>query len=206
VSSQALATVPGWLVDGVLLGLGLSVLVAALFYLLVRQFPSDQSADASTGGRRHSGDERRRAEIREYLDAIDEQYAEQHVVEGQRVAFYLPERDVAITFDARAFYHIDPTDTDAVLLEHEVPGIALGPRLPFETPEVDVGEEDASETPPEPSETAYAILGVSSGATREEIQSAYRQKVKEVHPDHGGDRDEFQRVREAYVTAKEEAP
>lgn len=192
-------SVPVWIVNGVLLGLGLSVLVAVLFYVLVRQFPSDRSAE----DHRQRGDERRRDEIRQYLDTIGERYTENQVVEGQQVDFYLPERDVAITFDARAYYHIGRTGTAAVLVEHEVPGLALGPRLPFETPEIDFGDENASEV--DPQEAAFAVLGLPAGASVEEIQRAYRERVKEVHPDQGGDEDEFKRVRDAYATAKRHA-
>jgi curved DNA-binding protein CbpA len=39
-------------------------------------------------------------------------------------------------------------------------------------------------------------------ATEAQIRSAYRAKVKDVHPDHGGSQDEFRRVREAYTTAR----
>ncbi|MDY6779085.1 MAG: J domain-containing protein [Halobacteria archaeon] len=50
---------------------------------------------------------------------------------------------------------------------------------------------------------AYEVLGVSNGASREEIQQAYREKVKEFHPDIS-DHDEaltkFKRVKEAYET------
>jgi curved DNA-binding protein CbpA len=37
------------------------------------------------------------------------------------------------------------------------------------------------------------------------VKAAYREQVKDAHPDHGGDHEEFQRVREAYVTAKNHA-
>ncbi|WP_336002292.1 J domain-containing protein [Halorientalis halophila] len=51
-----------------------------------------------------------------------------------------------------------------------------------------------------PSEAeAYSILGVEVGADDETVKAAYRQKVKEVHPDTaGGDEDEFKRVNAAY--------
>jgi curved DNA-binding protein CbpA len=42
------------------------------------------------------------------------------------------------------------------------------------------------------------ILGVGSDATSEEIQRAYREKVKKHHPDVGGDVWAFQQVNEAY--------
>ncbi len=45
----------------------------------------------------------------------------------------------------------------------------------------------------------YAILGLNSDATSDQIKSAYRQKVKEFHPDHfGEDCDPFLAIQEAY--------
>ncbi len=51
-----------------------------------------------------------------------------------------------------------------------------------------------------PSEAeAYAVLDVDPGADDDAVKQAYRQKVKEVHPDtDGGDEDEFKRVNRAY--------
>ena len=50
-------------------------------------------------------------------------------------------------------------------------------------------------------ENCYKILGVSSSATAAEIKRAYRQKVKELHPDTSkspDDVEEFRRVVKAY--------
>ena len=49
---------------------------------------------------------------------------------------------------------------------------------------------------PDPNDPHY-ILGVTSDATQEEIQRAYWRKVREVHPDQGGRREELERVIEA---------
>jgi curved DNA-binding protein CbpA len=47
----------------------------------------------------------------------------------------------------------------------------------------------------------YAILGLSLGATADEIKDAYRRLVKEFHPDHySGDRRTFLDIQEAYST------
>jgi len=188
------AGLPSWLVGGVLLGVAGSLLVAAAFLVADRLFPGRERAG---GGQ--SGESRRRSEFREYLDAIEEPYAEDQPVEGQPVAFYLPQRDVAVTFDARAYYRIERSPTHPVLVEHEMPGAMLGDRLPFETPDLEPeGDLD-------PLETAFAELGVAPGAPLEEVKRAYRRKIMEVHPDQGGDEEEFQRVREAYTTAKQHA-
>jgi len=196
VQSEALAAVPEWLSLGLGIGFALSLGAACLFYVGDRLFPS-----VETGGPNLSGDARRVTEIRQYLDAIGERYAEDVSVEGHTVQFYLPERDVAITFDPRAFYAIEKSATHAVLVEHEMPGMHLGSRLPFETPEVAFEREPASDTAGASTDGAYAVLGLPSGASDTEVRQAYREKVKEVHPDHGGSHDEFQQVQEAYATA-----
>ena len=194
--SDALTAVPEWLSLGLGLGFALSLGAACLFYVGDRLFPSVQ-----TGGPNLSGDARRVSEIRQYLDAIGERYAEDIPVEGYTVEFYLPERDVAITFDPRAFYAIESSATHAVLVEHEMPGMYLGSRLPFETPEVEFDAESGSDPDQESIDGAYAVLGLPAGASDTEVRRAYREKVKEVHPDHGGTHDEFQQVQEAYAAA-----
>lgn len=46
---------------------------------------------------------------------------------------------------------------------------------------------------------AYRVLGLERGADPPEIRSAYRERVKETHPDtEGGCEEEFKRVQEAY--------
>lgn len=47
---------------------------------------------------------------------------------------------------------------------------------------------------------AYRVLGLSPDATDAEVKRAYRARVKEVHPDAGGDEREFRRVTRAYET------
>jgi hypothetical protein len=187
-----------WLFLGTLFGIVLSLAVASVFVLGSYFIP-----DRATNGEVQSGDARRRTEIHQYLLAIDEPFAEDHFIEGHTIAFYLPKRDVAITFDARAFYAIERSPTHAVLVEHEMPGTHLGSRLPFETPDMDLQQDDQAEV--NPSEAALAVLGLPSNATEQQIKEAYREKVKTVHPDMGGDSESFQRVNEAYATAREHA-
>ena len=46
---------------------------------------------------------------------------------------------------------------------------------------------------------AYSRLGLDSGSDQSSVKAAYRQKVKEVHPDtDSGDEQSFKRVKEAY--------
>lgn len=56
------------------------------------------------------------------------------------------------------------------------------------------------ETPDIDRSEAYRRLGLRSNASTEEIKRAYRQKVKEVHPDRGGDEERFKQITEAYET------
>jgi len=44
----------------------------------------------------------------------------------------------------------------------------------------------------------YAVLEVKSSATRDEIRSSYRSKVREAHPDHGGDQEVFALISQAW--------
>lgn len=197
------AALPRWLVVGVGLG-GVAAVVVAAVFLLGQRFVPDTEP---TAGDRVDGSTRRRAEIRRYLRRIDERYVESHETDGHRVAFYLPERDVAITFDPQSYFrltNLDPNATDGVarddglfvvLAEHEMPGHHLGRRLPFDTPDV-VREPTA-----DPVRAAFETLGVSPDADAASVEAAYRDRVKEVHPDQGGSREAFTEVREAYATA-----
>lgn len=45
---------------------------------------------------------------------------------------------------------------------------------------------------------ARAVLEVPPDASESAVRRAYREQLKEVHPDQGGDEDRFQRVTEAY--------
>ncbi len=61
----------------------------------------------------------------------------------------------------------------------------------------------ARSRPPRPEQgpsraEARKVLGVSTDADSAEIKRAYREKVKEVHPDRGGDEETFKRVTAAY--------
>ncbi len=45
---------------------------------------------------------------------------------------------------------------------------------------------------------AYRRLGLETDASEAEIKRAYREAVKEVHPDRGGDEEAFKQITEAY--------
>lgn len=54
------------------------------------------------------------------------------------------------------------------------------------------GDDATAAAPP-----AHRVLGVDRDASRSEVQEAYRERVKETHPDNGGTQEQFERVREA---------
>lgn len=197
--------VPEWLLLGLGVGVGSAVLVAIVFALGDRLFPS-----ATTGQPRGDGGEsRRRAAIRSYLRSLGVSFEEDQPISGRRVAFYLPNRNVAITFDAQAYFALRRDGIHTVLVEHEMPVTHLGRRLPFETPDP---ESHQSNRPNQRHSTthhgpdwAFTELGLAPAASTEEVREAYRARVKSAHPDHGGDIDDFRRLREAYVEAKRRA-
>ncbi len=52
---------------------------------------------------------------------------------------------------------------------------------------------------------ALAVLGLSANATPQQIKRRYRTLAKRHHPDRGGDRQQMQRIIEAYeLLAKEQ--
>jgi len=196
---QTLAALPDWLLAGVALGGVFSVFITGVFLAGQRLIPSSSTEREQRADGSGDGMARRRAEIRHYFDAIGERYEEGRTIDDQQVDFYLPAHDVAVTFDAHVYFQLRSSDVEPILVEHELPGIALGSRLPFETPTVAI---DRSNTVPT---SAFAELGLSTDADVPEIERAYRDRVIDVHPDHGGDSEEFKRVREAYDAAKEHA-
>ena len=193
-----LSVLPPWLVLGLVGGGAASLVVAGVFLLGGRLFPDGPTPS----GHRIDGSARRRTEIRSYLTDIDEPFAEDHRVHGRTVEFYLPGRDVALTFDAKAYFELERAGTYTVLCEYEMPGRALGRRLPFDVPEV---EPDTDAGAGDPVAAAFDRLELPRGATVDEVRDAYRDRVKRVHPDHGGSEAEFKRLQEAYATAREHA-
>lgn len=199
--TELLSELPAWLLLGLGIGAAVSVLVGAVFYFGDRLFP----ATDRSGHRGHiDGTLRRHAEIRRYLNAIDEGFVENADLDGCSAAFYLPRRDVAITFDPRVFFGLESADTYVILCEDEMPISHLGRRFPFEVDEPDRGRR---RPPPVDAsiDSAFQRLGLEAGASPDEVRSAYRSEVKEAHPDRGGTEAEFKQLREAYTTAKEYA-
>ena len=196
---QTLAALPDWLIGGITLAGVFSAIVAGIFFIGHRFAPPSSSQRERRADGAGDGMAQRRAEIRHYFDAIGERYEEGRTIESQTTEFYLPQRDVAVTFDPRVYFTLRSSDTEPVLVEHELPGIALGGRLPFETPTVTIDRSEGVPT------SAYAELGLSTDADLAEIERAYRNRVIDVHPDYGGDHAEFKQVQDAYDAAKEHA-
>ena len=230
--AELTSLVPRWVLWGVGLGIAATGVVALAFYLGDRFVPAPA---ASTGRRGAAGDERRRREIRTYLTAAGERFAEDHAFDDVSVPFYLPERGVAITFDAHDYFRLEGEGVYTVLCEHEMPGRGLGRRLPFDVDEPDwatdesgsgagrsrrfgggrfgsdrsaTGRSGGPSRPggpggrADPVGDAFDELGVSRDADLDAVKGAYRERVKETHPDQGGDEESFRRVREAYATAR----
>ncbi|MFC7323969.1 J domain-containing protein [Halorubrum rutilum] len=201
---ELISVVPPWILIGIALG-GVASALAALAFYLGNRFVAPSVA-AADGDRTAAGDERRREEIREYLTAIDERFSEDHALGEVAVPFYLPEREVAITFDAHDYFRLEGEGVYTVLCEHEMPGRGLGRRLPFDVIEPDWGPDPAAEGGGrDPVAAAFAELDVDRDADADEVKRAYRERVKETHPDQGGDEESFRRVREAYATARNHA-
>jgi len=196
VPTELVSLLPTWLVLGIAVGIIASVAVAAVFYFGDRLFPETTQYDHH----RVDGTLRRHVEIRSYLNAIGEPFVEEYELNGLEVAFYLPKRDVVITFDPRVFFGLESADTYVVLCEDEMPVANLGRRLPFE-----VKEPTGTPTPPTADHTvatAFEELGLEAGATEDEVRNAYRSLVKDAHPDRGGSEAEFKQLQDAYTTAK----
>jgi len=219
---------PRWVLWGIGLGVVATAVVALAFYLGDRFAPPRAAA---TGRRGAAGDERRRREIRTYLNAAGERFHEDHALDGVSIPFYLPERGVAITFDAHDYFRLEGEGVYTVLCEHEMPGRGLGRRLPFDVDEPDWATDESTDAgrgpsgrfggdrfgagrsrtprgPPgrtDPVGDAFDELGLDRDADIDAVKGAYRERVKETHPDQGGDEESFRRVREAYATARNHA-
>lgn len=64
----------------------------------------------------------------------------------------------------------------------------------FSTAALPSGEEEAIVATSQP---PHEVLGTSPAPTVDEVREAFRERVKEVHPDNGGSDAEFRRVKEA---------
>lgn len=167
--------------------------IAALVVLLAFLVGTRWSTASSPRRDKYDPDGLRRAEVRAYLDAIGERAAEAATVDGVEVDFWLPDRAIAITFDAAAYFHLTEAGIETVLLEHEVPGDQLGSRLPFETPPIRTRTRRQDD-----SAWAHEVLDVDATADDRAIEEAYRDQIKAVHPDVGGSQEALIEVLEAY--------
>ena len=182
---------PGWLSSGLLLGLVLTTVIGVVFLLGVWRYP-DATRSAPSGS---SMTDRRRRALAQYLRAAGEAVQTECTVAGVPVDLYLPARDVALVFAPPAYFALRETSTQVILCELEAPPAAIGRRLPFlSAPRAsDRGDADLTQ--------AFAILGVPTDADPAALRAAYRERVKDCHPDQGGDPAEFARVRRAYERA-----
>jgi hypothetical protein len=169
-----------------LLGLLLTGAIGVVFLLGIRRYP-DAARTTRTGP---SVTDRRRRALARHLRDAGETVQTEVTVAGVPVAVYLPARDVALVFAPGAYFALRETATQVIR------PAAIVRRLPFLTP-----PRAATAISPDLSE-AFAILGVSADADAATLRAAYRQRVKDCHPDQGGDPAEFARVRRAYERAR----
>ena len=52
----------------------------------------------------------------------------------------------------------------------------------------------------------YAILGLTKGATTDEVKKAFKRLAMKYHPDRGGDEDKFKEIKAAYELVKDGPP
>ncbi|MDX1745159.1 MAG: hypothetical protein R3324_04415, partial [Halobacteriales archaeon] len=92
---------PVWFRVGILGGIAIAALAGVLFYLGDRLFPAPRTTRRGDGG-----EARPRAAIRAYLTEVGEEFVEGYSIHGVDVAFFLPDRTVAITFDALGYFRL----------------------------------------------------------------------------------------------------
>jgi hypothetical protein len=188
---SVLAVLPAWLSSGLLLGLVLTGVIGVVFLIGIWRYP-DQTRRASSGS---SMTDRRRRALAQYLRDAGEVVQTEGTVAGVPVAIYLPARDVALVFAPAAYLALRETSTQVMLCELEAPPAAIARRLPFLSSPRATDRMGADLT------EAFAILGVPTDADPDALRAAYRERVKDCHPDQGGDPAEFARVRRAYERA-----
>ena len=184
-----LATVPAWLSTGLLMGAILTLIIGVVFILGIWRYP-DRVHPTTSGV---SVTDRRRHTLVQYLRDAGETVHTEVTVGDVPVAVYLPARDVAFVFAPGAYFALRETSTQVILCELEARPAAIAQQLPF----IDAPRR----VDPELSE-ALAILGVPHDADEATVRAAYRSRVKDCHPDRGGDPAEFAQVRRAYERAQ----
>ena len=66
----------------------------------------------------------------------------------------------------------------------------------------DDGANDGSNA----NECPYAVLGVPQGAAPQAVRDAYKRRVRETHPDKGGDAESFRKIDQAYKELAKDFP
>lgn len=100
----------------------------------------------------------------------------------------LPEHYQGTPYSYKNFEREDRWYSDSNFFGNPFQEERQGSRRPFFFDEEDWEAEDEN----------YSILGLKKSASQEDIKNAFRQKARETHPDRGGNKEDFQRVRQAY--------
>lgn len=109
------------------------------------------------------------------------------------VSFYIPNRNASIILDGRYKEHlVSKLDISSIVLEIHEPREKQIERL---SKFFGINNQLTSIEVPK---DYRQILGVDKEVSKEEIKKAYREKVKETHPDLEGTKEEFMKVKNAY--------
>jgi len=73
---------------------------------------------------------------------------------------------------------------------------------PWPSASTEVPRSRSLDRPEVPSDSVWAVLGVTRDVTEDDLKLAYRKRALETHPDHGGDPVAFRRVLDAYKDAR----
>jgi len=84
-------------------------------------------------------------------------------------------------------------------------GSRLAPPQSTTRDETTIGSERRRGEIRQPVVSAFSELGLPTDADADAVKRAYRERVKDTHPDRGGDEEAFRRVQEAYATASDHA-
>ncbi len=129
------------------------------------------------------------------VNGIDHQKNKKFNINGTElsVSFYIPNRNASIILDDRYKEHlISKLDISSIVIdihdprEKQIERLSKFFGIKNQLKSIEVPEDYRE------------ILGVEGEVSKKEIKKAYREKVKETHPDLEGSKEEFMEVKNAY--------